>query len=117
METKEEHTHTEHIMVALSNIAGHLHMAQGWSDSLFPYRKTIHDHIDPKLMAQIIKANGEGKILLKILSKFLRNDDEAIDIMYEHIGRSVSLLAKVPLEKRKEMMERINEAVINTVNQ
>jgi hypothetical protein len=68
-------------------------------------------------MAQIIKANGEGKILLKILSKFLRNDDEAIDIMYEHIGRSVSLLAKVPLDKRKEMMEKINEAVISSVNQ
>jgi len=121
METKEqevqEHTHTEHIMVALSNIAGHLHMAQGWVDSLFPYRKTIHDHIDPKLMVQIIKASGECKILLKFLSKYLRNDDEAIDIMYEYIGRSVSLLSKVPLDKRKEMMERINEAVINTVNQ
>jgi hypothetical protein len=68
-------------------------------------------------MVQIIKASGECKILLKFLSKFLRNDDEAIDIMYEYIGRSVSLLAKVPLDKRKEMMERINREVINTVNQ
>ena len=120
METKEEvqeHTHTEHIIVALQNIAGHLHMAQGWFESLEFYRKTIKDHFDHRINPQLIKANGENKILLKILRKYFRDDDEAIDIMYEHIGRSVSLLAKVPLDKRKEMMEKINEAVISSVNQ
>lgn len=113
METKT-HTHTDEIMQSFTNIAAHLHMAEGWIDSAFPYKVLIHQ-FDPALMPQMIKTRGEMKILLKKFSKFLRDDAEAIDSMYEHIGKSVALLATLPLEKRKALVEEINTICMSYV--
>jgi hypothetical protein len=115
METTTQPSITEEIFTAFSNIAGHLHMAEGWTDSLFPYRQIIHQ-LDPKLMPQLIKTRGETKILLKEFRKFLRDDSDAIDIMYENIGRSVASLSTLPLEKRRELIEKINTICIEAQN-
>ena len=56
------------------------------------------------------------KISLKNLRKFIRDDDDAIDVMYQHIGKSVSLLAVLPLDKRRELIEAINKVCVDATN-
>lgn len=105
--TTEVGNATDEIMQCFTNIAALMHMAEGWVDASYPFRGIIHK-FDPSIMPQMIKTRGEMKILLKKFSKLLRDDAEAIDIMYEHIGKSVSLLATIPYEKRKKLVEDIN---------
>jgi hypothetical protein len=117
METTTQPSITEEIFTAFSNIAGHLHMAQGWIDSIMPHKAYIY-HLDTEkpIMPQLIKTNGEMRIMLKYFSKFLRDDADAIDIMYENIGRSVASLSTLPLEKRRELIEKINTICIEAQN-
>lgn len=115
MENQEKHTHEMEIFNAFSNIAAHMHMADGWIDSLFPYQKVLHVK-HPNILPQLVKARGEMKISLKNLRKFIRDDDDAIDVMYQHIGKSVSLLAVLPLDKRRELIEAINKVCVEATN-
>lgn len=115
MENQVPHTHEMEIFNAFSNIAAHMHMADGWIDSLFPYQKVLHVK-NPTILPQLVKARGEMKISLKNLRKFIRDDDDAIDVMYQHIGKSVSLLAVLPLDKRRELIEAINKVCVDATN-
>lgn len=100
--------HEEAIMDALTNICALLHMFDGWVDSTFPYSSVIHAH-DKRIMAQMIQTRGQAKILLKLLSKQLvKDDDKAIDYMFENLGRQLSKACKMSIEERNVWMEKIN---------
>ena len=58
MENQEKHTHEMEIFNAFSNIAAHMHMADGWIDSLFPYQKVLHMK-NPTILPQLVKARSE----------------------------------------------------------
>jgi hypothetical protein len=100
-------THEEAIMEGLTNICGLLHMFKGWADSMYPYKNILHGH-DPKLMPQLIRTSGEAKIILKTLSKeLIRDDDKAIDIMFETIGRNIGRAMKMSPTQREAFMEKV----------
>jgi len=106
--------HEEAIMEGLTNICGLLHMFRGWSDSMHPYRHMLHAH-DPKIMPQLVKVAGEAKILLKTLSKeLIRDDDKAIDIMFETIGRNIGRAYNMSPEQRELWMQKIRELDVPT---
>ena len=96
------------MMEALTNIHAHLVLAQGWFDALMPLKKLVHSH-DPAIMPQLVSAIGTGKIASKAMSKkLLRNDEAAVDVMFEHIGRSISKIASMEYDQRKEYLDKLN---------
>lgn len=106
--TTKNPTH-EAIMEGLSNLAALYRMADGWTDAMFPFKNELTAY-DPKILAQMVKVRGEAKILIKMLSKeLLRNDEEAIDIMFEHLGRAISQMCKYDLGQRAEFIAKLAE--------
>lgn len=96
------------MMEALTNLNAHLNLAQGWYDALMPLSKLVYAH-DPRIMPQLIKAMGSAKIASRTMGfKLLRNDEGAIDIMFEQIGRSISEMAKMDFDQRKQYLDKLN---------
>jgi hypothetical protein len=110
--TEEQKQIEDEIMTGLSNIVGHCHLLDGWTDSLFPYTKIIST-VNPKIFPQMIKVRGEAKILIKMLTKdLIRIDEEAQDIMYEQLGKTISLMAMMSPEQRKLFGEKLDNLTV-----
>jgi len=109
--TEEDVKAHDYMMECLINISAHIHLMQGHIDALFPVKNLVFMH-EPSLMQKLIDVGGKGKIANKTIAKNLvRDDDEAIDLMYAEIGRSISAMAKLPIDKAKLLTEKINELV------
>ena len=107
--TEEDVKAHDYMMECLINISAHIHLMQGHVDALYPVKHLVFRH-EPTLMQKLIEVSGKGKIANKTISnKLVRSDDEAIDLMYAEIGRSISAMAKLPFDRAKLLTERINE--------
>jgi hypothetical protein len=104
--TTQQH---DYMMECLTNIAGHIHLMQGFIDALYPVKGMVHAH-EPTLMPKLVDMAGRGKVITKLLAKkMIRDDQEAIDIMYEQVGKTISLMAKLSYGDARKLTEELND--------
>jgi hypothetical protein len=83
-------------------------MVNGWFDAAWPYRNIICLH-DRRLSTQMLQTHGQVKLGIKAISKeFIRDDEKALDYMFESIGRAVSAMQKLSIEERAVFTKRLN---------
>jgi hypothetical protein len=100
------------MMEAMTNLAAHLHMAQGWFDSLLPLVGLIAKH-DLTIMPQLVTAMGHNKIAVKNISrKLVKSDWESVDLMYQEMGRHFTELGRKSFEERKKFIDALNSIEI-----
>lgn len=102
---------TNDILQCLTNISAHLHMVNGWFDAAWPYRNIICLH-DRRLSTQMLNTHGQVKLAIRAISKeLIRDDDKAIDYMFESIGAAVSSMQKLSIGEREVFTGKLNALI------
>ena len=80
-------------------------------DAIRPFMGVITNH-DRSLAVKLVKVQGEMRIAAKAISRELvRDDDKALDYMYETIGKTLAELRNLPIDKQERLLEGINKVV------
>jgi len=99
----------EEMQMACMNFYGHLKMAIGWYDTIWLHRIKM-GQIDIKALQDTTTAYGKAKVACKQLERhFINGNDSTDDSVYEHLGKSISNMAKLNLTDRTSCINEVTE--------